>query len=219
MYAYPSQARVGRRVPKSVIYRNAKPSAAVKALFVRQVEEITWQYKLAEDTINLPAKAGYAEIQVFDLSLKEPMLDARVLQAIDRAIPYPIFFRLHHQDRINLAASYKRPDRSDKNRWVTGACFETGWKDDPEPPQSLPVALDMRALYEQMLVPYIGMPCQFEETVAELAERFQSIRKTEREISMLKSRMKKEKQFNRKVDLNNAIRELQKEYEKLTKSS
>ena len=39
----------------------------MKDLFVAQVEQIVWQYKLAPETINLPATPGVPEIQVFGI--------------------------------------------------------------------------------------------------------------------------------------------------------
>ena len=60
LFAWPSQAAVGRPVAKSKIYAHAKPTAALRALFVEQVESITWAYKLSPETINLPAKAVWS---------------------------------------------------------------------------------------------------------------------------------------------------------------
>ena len=56
MFAYPKQAEVNRVVPKIKIYAHAKPSKRVKELFVSEVGEILWKYKLSPETINLPAR-------------------------------------------------------------------------------------------------------------------------------------------------------------------
>lgn len=217
MFVYPDKARVDRKLPKSVIYKNAHPSAAVKDLFVKQVEEIKWRYKLAPDTINIPPRAGYSEIQVFDIALKTEKFAWKVLETIDKAIPYPIFYRLHNNGRSNSVAAYKRPGLSDTGRWVSGTYFETGWTEAPRPENKLPVALDMQSLYEEMLVSYIGIVRRHEETIAEVVDRHLSIQKTAREIDTTKMKMGKEKQFNRKVELNASVRELQFQYDSLTK--
>jgi Domain of unknown function (DUF4391) len=47
----------------------------VKKLFVQQVEQIVWQFKLAPETINLPARPAVPEIQVFAIQLKTPELN------------------------------------------------------------------------------------------------------------------------------------------------
>ena len=65
MFTYPRQAEVNRPVPKNKIYGYAKPSRAIRDRFVPQVSEIVWQYKLAPETVNLPAKMSVHGIQVF----------------------------------------------------------------------------------------------------------------------------------------------------------
>ena len=56
MIAYPAKAEVGRVIPKTKFYEHAAVNSRLKDLFVKQVEQITWQYKLAAETINLLAK-------------------------------------------------------------------------------------------------------------------------------------------------------------------
>ena len=82
MFSYPSKAKFNRVLPKVKIYTNSKPSKKVKALFVSQVEEIVWKYKLSRDTINLAPRDKFTEIQVFDIILREPELTPEVLSVI-----------------------------------------------------------------------------------------------------------------------------------------
>ncbi len=223
MFAYPPQARVDRKLPKSVIYKNAKPATAVKELFVTQVADIIWKFKLAPETINIPAKAGYTEIQVFDIKLKDSKIDLKVLGTIDKAIPYPLFFRLYDKGRVNRITAFKRPNITPKiskdRSWVLGAYFETGWQTDSNPQSNLPIALDLRSLYEQMLLSYIPLDRRGDESLETLVERHQLIRTKQRKLETLKVNMKKERQFNRKVDLNTRIRDLENELADLIKAS
>jgi hypothetical protein len=69
---YPPQAAFGRTLPKSKLYAHSHAGTRLKNLFVQQVEQIVWQFKLAPETINLPARPGGAEIQVFGIQLKTP---------------------------------------------------------------------------------------------------------------------------------------------------
>lgn len=63
---YPKQAVFGRTLPKNKIYEHSGANTRLKDLFVEQVEQIVWQYKLAPETINLPARPGVPELQVFN---------------------------------------------------------------------------------------------------------------------------------------------------------
>ena len=56
LFAYPKQAEFGRVLPKNKIYEHSGANTRLKELFVEQVEQIVWRYKLAPETINLAAK-------------------------------------------------------------------------------------------------------------------------------------------------------------------
>ena len=63
-FAYPKAAAFGRVVPKSRIYEHAGIGTALRDLFVTQVDQIVWKYKLAPETTNLAATKAVSEIQV-----------------------------------------------------------------------------------------------------------------------------------------------------------
>jgi len=224
MFVYPQRAAFNRILPKNMIYKNAQPSNAVKKRFISEVSEIVWQYKLSKDTINLAPKDGIIEIQVFRINLKSPELSKDILKVIDKAIPYPVFYRLQFEDRINRVTTYKRVwDYKRVSSGNTGNCvnciiedyFETGWMEAKAPEIPLPVALDLKSLYEQMMVFYIGLPLRDKETIDELVERAQLIHKRQRELQSLEIKMAREKQFNRKVEINSQIRALRNGLEEL----
>ena len=74
-FDYPKAADFGRVVPKSRIYEHAGASTALRDLFVTQVDQIVWKYKLAPETTNLAATKTVGEIQVFGISLRTGKLD------------------------------------------------------------------------------------------------------------------------------------------------
>jgi uncharacterized small protein (DUF1192 family) len=158
--AWPRKAAFDRVLPKSKIYERGAVGSALKEHFVKQVEQITWAYKLAPETVNLPVTKTVTEIQVFRIALKGTELDRGVLKAIDRAIPFPLIFELVQGSRIKVAAAYKQSSRSrkgegDSSRWRIGSYFETDWQPEHTTRQPLPVALDMGSLYEQLLSPLV----------------------------------------------------------------
>ena len=218
MFIYPEKAAFNRVLPKTKIYANAKPSKSIKDKFVSQISEITWKYKLSPETTNLAARGGFTEIQVFEIELKEPELSIDVLAVIDKAIPYPIFFQLRYDDQVKGIAAFKRPAEDGSGAWVIEEYFESGWTDATTPATPLPVALDLKALYEQMLLTYIALPPCNGESFASLVERIRQIRKCRRELKALEAKMNSEKQFNRKVELNANVRSLQSQLTALMKS-
>lgn len=211
LFSFPVQARVARAVPKSKIYEHGPVTSGLRDKFVGQVEQITWAYKLAPETINLPARGGVAEIQVFDITQKTSELDEDVLRAIDRAIPLPIIFHLQHEQRTRMVAAYKRPSEADASKWVIDGYFAGGWLPADSPRQALPVALDLQGLYEQLLRSLLPSPARPGESLPEQLQRLNRLRSLQSERDKLDTRLHKEKQFNRKVALNAQLREIQNE--------
>lgn len=217
IFTYPQQALFNRSVPKNKIYAHARPRKSVKEKFVAQVSEIIWKYKLSPATTNLPPRDGYSEIQVFEIALREQELGNDVINVIDKAIPYPLIFHLRYQNRIKIVAAYKRPAQDGTGGWVMEDYFETGWLVADTPALPMPVALDIKSLYEQMMKAFIEIPARSGESMMSLVERVRLLKQCQRELRALETKMNSEKQFNRKVDLNAHIRELNRQIDVLTK--
>lgn len=217
LFAYPKQAEFNRVLPKSKIYEHGKPSRAVRDCFVSQVNQIVWQYKLAPETINLPSRPSVPEIEIFSIELKTEDISEEVLRCIDKAIPLPIFYNLSFEGRIKAVAAYKRPSDADASRWVVDSYFESPWLSTKGERTALPVALDMAGLYEQMLRRLMPFPARTGETLKEHVERLTQLRSKQYEYTKLEARLHKEKQFNRKVEINHNMRMLNNELDQLIK--
>jgi len=215
LFAYPKQAEFNRVLPKSKIYEHARPSRSIRERFVAEIDQIVWKYKLSPETVNLPARPGVPEIEIFNVSLRTGELSESVLRTIDKAIPFPIFFELSHGDRIKSTAAYKRPSDADSAKWVVDAYFETPWIAAGCGRESLPVALDLFGLYEQVLRRHIALAPLLGESLKAQVERVNSIRAKKVAYRKLEVRLQQEKQFNRKVELNQALRTLKNELSSL----
>ena len=215
---YPKQAVFGRTLPKNKIYEHSGANTRLKDLFVEQVEQIIWQYKLAPETINLPARPGVPELQIFSIQLKTSELNLDVLRCIDGAVQFPIIFELSFDGRTKVIAAYKRPNESDTSRWIMSDYFTTAWLPSDRERAAMPLALDLGGLYEQTLHRLIPTPARPRESLADLVVRVELVEAKQREVEKAASRLAKEKQFNRKVEINAHLRQLKKELEELTGS-
>jgi hypothetical protein len=216
LFAYPEGARFGRVIPKTKIYEHAQPTPALKQRFVRQVEQIVWQYKLAPQTVNLPATSQVTEIQVFVLTLKSGELSADVLRAIDTAIPFPIVFELHYDGAIQVWAAYKAPHPSTPERWHVGEYFWSQWLSVHDARSALPIAIDMEQLYGRIVAPLLPYPARPGERLAQHISRLESITRTQTALHQLERRVSREQQFNRKLALHDELRRLTADLRHLT---
>lgn len=216
LFTFPGQAKVGRPVPKTKIYEYSQIGSALRDKFVAQLEQVTWAYKLAPETLNLPARQEVPEIQVFDIELKGSELDDEVLRAIDRAIPFPIIFQLHRDGQVCMVAAFKRPSQAEADKWVLDDYLRGPWLTEDAERQPLPIALDLQGLYEQMLRSLLPQAARAGESLPEQLDRLARLRGRQNEYKKLEARLHIEKQFNRKVALNALLRELKSEIDALS---
>ena len=206
MFIYPQKALLSRPLPKSKIYQFASPTPAVKQLFVSQIDNIVWQYKLAPETINLPATESVEEIQIFDISLKGSECDLSVLRCIDAAIPFKIFYRLFNDDSVRFTTAFKRRSEVSNEKFVIDRYFSSDWLPVDSICEPLPIALNLQSLYEQMFQTLLPSSQRPAESLNDQVSRLSELQKKQTELQKLESRLQKEKQFNRKVEFNAQIR-------------
>lgn len=215
LFEYPEKSTFGRVLPKNKIYEHASPTTAVKELFVRQVEQIVWKYKLAPETINLKSTKSVPEVQIFHINLKKGELKEDVLRCIDKAIAFPLIYELRYAEQVKMIAAYKRPSEADSTKWVVSEYFSTDWLPENTTRIKLPVALNLAGLYEKLLAPLLPYPAHDKEPLQQQVERMELIRSKQRELEKSEARLRKEKQFNRKVGINAEIRAIKQEIEEI----
>ncbi len=176
-----------------------------------------WQYKLASETINLKPSPAVPEIQIFRIVLKTGELKQDVLHCIDQAIPFPILFEIRYEDQIRVIAAFKRPSDADSSKWVVSGYFESSWLPSEISRTPLPVVFDLAVLYTHLLTPLMPYPARPGEGLQDRVERIEQIHTKQRELEKCQARLRKEKQFNRKVAINAELRGLKQEFEILTR--
>jgi hypothetical protein len=215
-FEYPKAAAFGRVVPKNRIYEHAGVGTALRDLFVAEVDQIVWKYKLAPETTNLAATKAVSEIQVFGISLRTGKIDEEVLRAIDRAIPFPLIFELSWSGKRKAVAAFKRPSDADATKWVVSAYFTTDWAPDDVPRLPLPVVLNLGGLYEALLTALMPKAAGCGEEMHARVARMEAIRAKTREVARIKARLAREKQFNKRVAINAELRAARHDLERLS---
>lgn len=211
MLSFPHSTDFGRRIPKQKFYQNLDVSAETKRLFVEQIKLITWANKLSAQTMNLAPGQTVQEIEVFRIRMAGDALDNRVLNLMDRQIPYHLLFILERPDgKSRLSVTYKETSRGGGNAFQLRQNYCTDWK-LPEDLMLNLAALDMDALYENIVRQIAGdaLAAPKAETLQQAVEQAQEREKLQKQIDQLKSRMRKEKQLARQMELRREIQRLE----------
>ena len=212
MFGFPASTEFGKRIPKQKFYENIDITPTLKRVFVEQIRLIYWRNKLATTTLNLAAGDAVKEIEVFEVLLNAPQLDEAVLRQIARATPYPILFILTYDGEAQAWIGYKEAAASGSNAFKVSRYYHTDWV--PEDELRFRVdGLNMDAVYESLVRQIAGGALQADsgESLQASVERDETRRQLEKQIAALESKMRKEKQLNRRMEINAELKRLRKE--------
>ncbi len=216
MLGFPESTAFGKRIPKQKFYENLDVSPALRRVFVDQIRIIYWSNKLAPASLNIAAGESVTEIEVMEMRLNAPQLDESVLRQMDKEIPYHILFVLTYEGKAQAWIGYKENASSGSNAFKVGRYYHTDWV--PEDKLQLNLnGLNMDAVYESLVRQIAGDKLQTDcgESLKESVERDEKKKQLEKQIAALENKMHREKQLNRKMEMNAELKRLRRSLEVL----
>lgn len=226
----PDSCFIGNTIYKKLFYENADLSTRDKSLFTDTISKITWLYCLKPETINITAYKDevrdYLEIEVIEVLVHKDYKLKRIAEIIMRTIPYPMLLIFKLEDKRQFYVAHQRINQSDSSKNTIEEFIATDWLDSDS---ALFAKLDIKqmrfanfyALYSD-IVDTISIynlstiiPTDDNITGAEARELSAQIEDIEQEITSLRTRLKKESQFNRRMELNIEIKRLEQNKNKL----
>lgn len=211
MLGLPQSTEVNKFVAKQKFFDRADLSPAVRQAFTDDIEKIVWANKIAPKTMNVSAGGDIEELEIFHIRLKRRDFNPKILEAIDKAIPYTIVYVMEYGGLRQIWAAYK--EKSANNKTAVVRYFHGGWTEDPV----LPITGGRTdAIYAGIL----------ESLSATLSKTGESDLKTrvvksakiddlQRRIDVLTKKMAAEKQFHVKCAINKQLRAVFAEMERL----
>ena len=197
MFELPKSCYVNKFIPKKIFYEKVGVSSNVKEEFINLVDRITWLYKLSEETLGITKTDEIEELQIFQIDVKERRIPLSVIKTITKGVQYKILFVIKYQD--DFCYSIKVED-----------IYITEWNDNIEFNFS---AINLKRLYENIVKKIIKEENN-ENAFSKIIEDNEYKKELEKKINKLQQRIKNEKQFNRKVELNKELNTLLAEMEK-----
>lgn len=150
LYQFPVSTAVDRAIPKNKLYQQGNANTKLKQLFVDEVGQIIWAYKLSSSTLNIQTNADLQEVQIFRIISRLGEVNLSIIKYIDKLILTPIIFEVVHDDKVKVIATYKRASQSDRSKVVTDQYYESEWLIDSQR-QPLPVVLNLSDLYNHLI--------------------------------------------------------------------
>lgn len=237
--AIPDACHLWKRIFKKLFHENAKLGATDKKAFREDIDVITWQYTLKPSTIPIQAyeddQREYHEVAILQVNLKTLNRTSRIAEIIHRAIPYPLVVVFTYKTMCTMSLAHKRFSQAEKGAIVAENFLITDWIDLLSPTLIQQAFLDSIALsvlphthfyafYSALIDRTVALDCArltgeycIESTATKRRlrrDRLTLCHELENQIAGHKAAITKETQFNRKVELNMKLKELEKQLEK-----
>ena len=149
--------------------------------------------------------------------MNDPQLDEAVLKQIDKEIPYHILFILtcdgKAQAWIGLQGGCRVRQQRFQGQPLLSHRLDTGRR-----AASLPsTVLNMDAVYDSLVRQIAGDKLQTDsgESLKESVERDEKKKRLEKQIAVLKNKIRREKQLNRWMEMNSELKRLRMECERI----
>jgi len=233
----PNEARVDRRVAKTLLIQHGAITTSDKQRIYVGIEELKWIAALKPHNIGAPPYRDeireYLEISVLSLTLRADAKALRLNELIHRAIPYPVLLITEQPGSVSLSVAQKRSAENEAGRVVLDGPLVVApvaaSADSRFPtPDSLSV-LALAALPKaSMYALYQGWQAALEallaaqvtgrivtppglEAAAARREALAAHTRLTREIAALRAAAAREKQTSKRVELNLKVKRLEAE--------
>lgn len=219
----PQKGKIDNTIYKKIFIENAELSKADKKILSEVIHKIVWRYSLKEETCYirpyLDDEHDYPEVELIEVDLNKAIKEQRIAEIIMHAIPYPMLLLMKHDGKVRIWVSHQRTSQADSDRNVLEELISTAWLNPDAMKEFLDFSRfrqdDCYVLYSDIIDSislYNARDIVTEDvTGAEARQLVAKREQIQKQITSLKVQMKKETQFNRKVQLNIEIKKLEKE--------
>mgnify|MGYP003409988468 FL=1 len=223
---FPASTYVGKKLDKKEFLENFSLNINDRKLLSQNIDRITLENILNQDTINitpfLDEERDYSEIAIIKVKIsnKEKL---KSINNIIQQIPYSLIVFYAFQNEISLCLSPKRINKADSSKLVVEEVHFSKWIDfsnltniDKTFLQSLNINnhpfTNLLAFYESFIDKLISYNASIYSGTFSISKDtkmiLENIQKTEAQIIDIKNKIKKETNFNDKVNMNLELKKL-----------
>lgn len=216
----PKESILRQFIPKQQFYEHGNFNTRERDLFVRGIERITLYAQLKTDNTNIPAyKDGtrsYEEVAILMVELKENKNLDKLAEMIMSLIPYPMILVFEDKKMFSFYGAHQRDNLQDSAKVILERVYQTSFisKEEESIKEFSYIGWAKQTFYT-FYEDYIQSIISYNLKIRNIKEAednnrlLEEITRIEEEITGLRNQFKREKQFNRKMDINMEIKKLE----------
>lgn len=213
-------------VPKNQFYQHGNFNQSEKNIFINYIERITLYSQLTRANTNINIYKDdvrtYEEVAIFLIQLRGKDNIDRIARLIMETIPYPMILIGQYENKYIFYGANQRDNKVDNTKIILDKIYNTGFIDkESKFVEKINYKNLSKVNFYEFYNDYINAIINFNLEKRNIKvrenkeETLEKIEKLEEEIILLKNKMKNEKQFNKKMDINIKIKEKERKLKKL----
>lgn len=196
MLNLPEITELHKSLPKSQIYKKFQFSNSQQTKFDADISRIDIVNEVSLRTIpSIQQGKKINSIYVLSVTLKTKDYDSKNIEKISKIIPQNLVFALQYEEEIQLAVFCEK-------------IFTTSWIHETKATLELK-GLNFDEVWENIIRQIEGGEWDSNLSLSKNIELKERKEKLQKEIDVLKKKMKNEKQFNRQIEIKAEIRRLE----------
>ena len=222
----PTESIYRQFIPKKQFYSHGDLTTAEKNLFVNNIERLTLYAQLTRANTNIPVykddQRTYEEVTVFLLELRSKENLQRIVRTIMDTIPYPMILVAKDLDSYSFYGAHQRDNLVDQSKIILEEMYHTDFiSEDHDFIKQLDYKklnkMNFYQLYDNYIQQLIAHNLEKRKIkqVDNQAEVLAAIEEKEEQIQLLRNKLKKEKHFNKKMELNMQIKKIEQELKRM----
>jgi len=224
---------INRKIFKNKFYEKGDFKNSEKKIFQDEVDQMNWVTSLREHDLNISKYENneilYERVDVLEVTLKKKKNLKLIIDKIQKNIHHPLMLIIKYDEGICFSGALKNKNKVDKGKLVIEKLFITDWidlnnlnKQEKAFLESLDINNYSYNDFYKFYLDYINRLVSFnickENSSFEIQEKndiknntliLDQIDYIEKEVVVLKGKIKKENQFNSKLSLNKEIKNKQ----------
>lgn len=202
---FPQKTQLNKILNKQQFCKLANLSPVSKNEINANAERILLANVLRKDTINIEGNV-VKEIDVFEIKLKDKKYSDNLIKDIDANIPKHILFMLTYKDEAQIVITYKEKC-ANSEKYKVLQIYKSKWQKTEDIKLEIK-GLSLDKVFENFIeqIAEGRIEVAEEQTMKEAVEKSVANEKLQRKIAQLESKIKKEPQFNRQLELKKELK-------------
>lgn len=194
MFGLPHETEVYKFLAKSAIYRKFGFTAAQKASFDEDIKKISIIHEISDNTLHLSG-SDENEFFILEIQLKHKDYDPKNIERLTKLIDRNLLLALTYEDQVRFAV-------------FKTVLHQSEWQNAEDVKLTLN-GYDYDTIWENTIRSVIGIAEKTGETLEKQITSNIEKAKIQKQIEVLKKKMKSEKQFNRQIEIKAEIKKLE----------